>query len=308
MIGFSFLYPKFLLLLFLVPLFVFVYFFSIVYTKKRAFVFSNFEAMERFYGLEFFSRNFFALYLNITVLVLMVLAIAGTSVSFDVDTSDFSFVVLIDSSDSMSTKDISPTRFEAAKRSARDFVDLLPLGVEVGIVSFSGDAVVLQELDVSKIKAKMAISSASFGDVHGTNIYNALITANKLFGDRKMKAIILISDGQLNVADSPQVVSYIKRSGLVVHTIAIGTEEGGLTEYNALSKLDEDFLRSVALSSDGQFFRATDIENLGLSFTTLAEETNRRVTLDLSFYLLLASITIFSILWILYSLRFKAVP
>ena len=45
--GLSFLYPKFLALLLLVPFFVFVYFFSIVYNKKKASVFANFEALER---------------------------------------------------------------------------------------------------------------------------------------------------------------------------------------------------------------------------------------------------------------------
>ena len=62
-----FLYPKFLAFLLLIPLFVFVYFFSLIYNKKKAIVFSNFEAMERFYDIEFFSKNFLALYLNLIV-------------------------------------------------------------------------------------------------------------------------------------------------------------------------------------------------------------------------------------------------
>ena len=57
-----FLYPKFLMLLLLVPFFIFVYFFSIAYNKKKAVLFANFEAMERFYDVEFFSKNFLALY------------------------------------------------------------------------------------------------------------------------------------------------------------------------------------------------------------------------------------------------------
>ena len=303
-----FLYPRFLLLLLLVPFFVFVYFFSIAYNKKKAILFANFEAMERFYDVEFFSKNFLALYVNLAVLVLLVLSLAGTSIAFNIDTSSFSYVIAIDTSNSMATADVVPDRIGAAKTAAKDFIDLLPLGVEVGVVAFSGDALVMQELDTSKLKTKMAIDNIDFGIIQGTNIYNALISANKLFEGRQIKAVILISDGQLNVGDAPQITRYINRNNLVVHTIAIGTEEGGLTEYNTISKVDEDFLKALSFNSGGEFFRAMDIKDLGDSFSTLIRETNREVTIDLTFYLLIVAIFIFSVLWILYNLRFKIVP
>jgi len=303
-----FLYPRFLLLLLLVPFFVFVYFFSIAYNKKKAVLFANFEAMERFYDVEFFSKNFLALYVNLAVLLLLVFSLAGTSVAFNIDTSSFSYVIAIDTSNSMSTVDVVPDRINAAKSAAKDFVDLLPLGVEVGVVAFSGDALVMQELDTSKLKTKMAIDNIDFGVIQGTNIYNALISANKLFEGRQIKAVILISDGQLNVGDAPQITRYVNRNNLVVHTIAIGTEEGGLTDYNTISKVDEDFLKALSFNSGGEFFRAMDIKDLGDSFSILIRETNREVTIDLTFYLLIVAIIIFSILWILYNLRFKIVP
>ncbi len=149
--GISFLYPRFLLLLLLVPFFIFVYFFSLMYNKKKAVLFANFEAMERFYDIEFFSKNFLALYANLLILVLLIFALSGTAISFDTDTSAFSYVIAIDTSSSMSTVDVLPNRLEAAKNEARDFIDLLPIGVEVGIIGFSGDATVLQTLDSSKV-------------------------------------------------------------------------------------------------------------------------------------------------------------
>ena len=161
--GLLFLYPNFLLLLLLVPFFVFVYFFSIAYNKKKAVLFANFEAMERFYDVEFFSKNFLALYVNLAILVLLVFSLAGTSVALNIDTSAFSYVIAVDTSDSMATTDVFPDRLNAAKIAAKDFVDLLPLGVEVGVVAFSGDSLVIQELDTSKLKTKMAIDNVNFG-------------------------------------------------------------------------------------------------------------------------------------------------
>jgi Ca-activated chloride channel homolog len=304
----SFLYPRFLGLLLLVPFFVFVYFFSIMYNKKKAMIFANFEAMERFHDIEFFSKNFMALYVNLIVLIFLVFALAGTAVSFDVDTSAFSYVIAIDTSSSMATNDVGSSRLVAAVDEAKDFIDLLPVGVEIGVVSFSGDAIVLQSLDTSKLKSKMALDSIDYGTISGTNIYNALLTSNKIFGLRQMKSVILISDGQLNVGDAPQIIRYVNRNNLIVNTIAIGTESGGLTEFNTVSKVDEDFLKSLSFNSGGEFFRAKDIRDLDATFNSLIRDTNKEVTIDLSFYLMLAAILVFTILWILYNLRFKVVP
>jgi len=118
----------------------------------------------------------------------------------------------------------------------------------------------------------------------------------------------LISDGQLNVADAPQIIRYVNRNNLIVNTIAVGTEEGGLTEFNTISKIDEDFLKSLSFNSGGQFFRVKDIGDLDESFKTLIGETHKQVTIDITFYLLLLAIGFFSILWVLYNLRFKIIP
>jgi len=167
---------------------------------------------------------------------------------------------------------------------------------------------VLQTLDTSKLKLKMALDSVDYGMIQGTNIYDALIASNKLFDLRQMKSVILISDGQLNVGDAPRIIRYINRNNLIVNTIAVGTEEGGVTEFDTISKVDEDFLKALSFNSGGEFFRVKDVGDLDSSFNSLVEETNKEVTIDLSFYLLLVAIFMFTILWILYNLRFKVVP
>ena len=304
----SFLYPKFLILLLLIPFFIFVYFFSIIYNKKKALLFANFQAMERFYDIEFFSKNFLFLYLNLAVLILLVLSLAGTSVSFIAETSTFSHSILIDNSGSMKTSDVLPTRLEAAKFSASRFVDLLPIGAEISVIAFSGDAGVMQVPDNSKVLAKMAIENIDYGDVQGTNIFNALVITNKLLGDRRLKSLVLISDGQLNIGDAPQIISYATRESLTVHTIAIGTREGGATELNTVSKIDEDFLSSLSSETGGRFFRAEDLADLDKSFTEITRTTIKEVQLDISLYLLLSGLGLFSLVWILHNLRFKVMP
>jgi len=269
-------------------------------------LFANFGAIKRFYGLEFFSKNFLALYINIGILILIVFALAGTTISFNADTSAFSYVIAIDTSGSMAATDVAPNRLATAKTEAKNFVDSLPLGVEVGVIGFSGDALVYQTLSTSKIKLKMAIDELTFGRIRGTNIYNALISANQLFKGRQLKSVVLLSDGQLNIGNAPQVIKYANQNNLLVNTIAVGTQAGGNMGFGTVSKVDEDFLKSRALNSGGQFFR---VKNAGEnSFNSLVRETYKKVKIDMTFYLLITAIALFTILWILYSLRFKVVP
>jgi Ca-activated chloride channel family protein len=303
-----FLYPKFLILLLLVPLFIFIYFFSLIYNKKKAVLFSNFEAMERFYDVEFFSKNFIALYLNLTVLILLVLALSGTGVSFMADTSVFSYVVALDSSSSMSSDDLSPNRLEAARAGAKKFVELLPVGVEVGVMEFSGEAIIRQELGSNKFKTNIALDSIEYGEVQGTNIYNSLITADKMFGDRQLKSVILISDGQLNVGDVPRIVEYINRNKLTVNSVAVGTDSGGVTGFETISKVDENILKALAFNSGGEFFRVKDVRDFDLLFDTLMNTIEAEVTIDLSFYFLITAILIFTALWVMHNLRFRVMP
>lgn len=308
MVSVSFVYPGFLLLLLIVPLFIIIYFLSLAYTKKKAVIFSNFEAVERIFGIEMFSKNFLALYINIAILCLMIFSIAGTVVSFETKTSSFSYVIAIDNSGSMKTKDIYPTRLDSAVESAKRFVDLLPIGTEVGVIEFAGDAKVLKEIDTSKIKTNFAIDSIEFGEIQGTNIYNAVVVANKLFGTSTAKAIILISDGQLNVGDAPQVIRYATRNNIIINTLAVGTEEGGLTEFNTLSKLDEDTLKSLAFNTEGDFFKISEEEDFDSSFNSILSGTDKEVSIDISLYLIFAALFLFIAGWLLHNFRFRIVP
>ncbi len=306
MMQMSFLYPQFLLLLLLIPIFVLIYFLGGLYNKRRSIVFPNFEAMKRISGGEIFSRNFVVLYVNLVILGLLVLGIAGMTVVLETKSSSFSYVFAIDNSGSMATTDVLPNRLEAAKSFAGKFIDKLPL-VEIGVIEFSGDAVVLQELDASKLKAKMAIGNVNFGEVSGTNIYNALIGANEMFGTKRMKSLVLITDGQSNVEGVDKVISYANRRNIVINTIAVGTVEGGESDLGVISKLDEDFLKALAFNTGGRFFVAQDSEALD-EVVFEFEKTITDVSLDISTYLLISSLILLLFNWVLYNFRFRTVP
>jgi len=304
----SFLYPGFLLFLLLIPLIILIYFLSSFYNKKKAILFPNFEAVERVSGTDIFSKNFISLYFNIAIIFLIVVGISGAVIHMRANTSSYSFVIAIDNSGSMKAADIEPNRLEAAKSAAKNFADLLPFGVEVGVIGFSGDASVYGNMDNSKIRVKGAIDSIDFGEVQGTNIFNAVVAANKLLEKRKMKTIVLISDGQLNVGDTGQIIRYANRNNIIINTILAGTTEGGLTEWNTISKSDEDIMKSLAFNTDGKFFKVQDKEELENSFDDILKKQEREIKIDISLYLFIAALILICIDWWLFNFRFRTLP
>lgn len=311
MVSVSFLYPNFLWLLVLVPVFIFIYFFSLTYGKKKAFVFSNFQALQRFYGVEFFSRNFLVLYMNLFVVVFLILGVSGMQLHYEGETAQHSYVLLIDNSGSMSTTDISPSRFRVAKDSATTFIDNLPFGTSVGVIGFSGEAIVYQDLTTDKIKAKSGVENIAFGTVEGTNIYNAVLAADKLFdtaGRENPRSVIIISDGQINVGEAPQIISYAERNQITMNTMGIGTVEGGLGQFDTIMKADIDFLKSLAFNSGGSFFQINSSSDLDNSFDLLITVVDDEISIDIAAYLILVAILLFTINWFLVNFRFRTFP
>lgn len=304
----SFQYPYFLFLMFLVPLFIILYFLSMLYNLKKAIVFSNFKALERISNVELFSKGFSILYINLAILILLVLAMAGANISFSAETSSFSYVIVIDNSQSMNTIDISPSRLDAARDIAKDFINSLPIGVKIGVIQFSGDASIIQKLDNNKIKTRLALDSVESGDNPGTNVYAAIISADKLLENEKMKSIILISDGRFSSYNSEQVSDYAIKNNIIINSIMVGTEAGGETEFNTTSTASESDLKALALITEGVFFKTSETGSLDKSFSVLSNTTVREVSLDVSVYLLLISLVLFLISWILYNFRFRAIP
>jgi len=311
MVSVSFFYPSYLWFLLLIPFFIFVYFFSLGYNKKKSFVFANFEALERFYGLEFFSKNFMALYMNLAVLFLVIMALAGLNITFTASTSAYSYVIMIDNSGSMATTDLEPNRFLVAKSAAKDFVNAMPLGVNIGVIGFSGEADVYQRITSDKLKVKLGIDNIEYGEVEGTNIYNALIAADRLFDnteDEKFRSVVVISDGQVNVGEAPQILSFAERNEIVINTVGVGSPEGGISKYNTISKADIDFLKSLAFNTGGTFFRVEEIEDFEETFNLLVDRVDDDIEVDVSIYLLLFAVVLFTVNWILFNLRMKTLP
>ncbi len=288
----SFTHPLYLAFLFAIPFLIFFHFYGLKNIKGKALKFANFEAIARVRGIDLYSKNVMLLAFNILFVVLLVLALSGLTLHKEADASSFSFVLAIDNSESMSANDIEPDRLSAAKGTALNFINSLPYESYVGVISFSGDSRVEQALTKNKQEVKDAIDRIEVSSVGGTDIFEAVSSSVGLLKKEKNKAIILLSDGQINVGNVNDAIDNAKVNEVLINTIGIGTLAGGETTYG-MSKLDEDSLKSLSYNTGGKYFDVNSREELRESFSQIIGVTRRLSSIDLSYYFIIISIILF---------------
>jgi len=207
----------------------------------------------------------------------------------------------------MEAKDISPTRLDAAKETSSLFADKVNPGSKVGIVSFSGNAVIETDLTDDIILIKQSIEKIRLSSVGGTDLSEAIITSANLLEGEDAKAVILISDGRINVGTVDEVILSANKKDIVVHTIGIGTVEGGQTQF-AMSKLDEDSLTAVAYNTGGKYFQAQNKAQLDDSFNSILDFKIKKVSTDMTHSLLLIVLILLVLEYVLINTRYKVFP
>jgi len=283
---------EYLIFLFLVPLIILIHFVSIKIKKKQALKFANFDALARIKGIDIYSKNITILVLSCFVVILIILSLAGAVVKVEKSVSSFSFVLAIDSSKSMEATDMSSNRMDAAKKTSVLFVGNAPVETKIGVVSFSGSALIEQTVVSDKSLIKGAINDIKITSIGGTDITEAVVTGVNLLVGEENGAVIILSDGQINTGKVDYAIDYASENNVVVNTIAIGTAEGGNTSYG-FSKMDENSLRAISLGTKGRFAAASNEDELKKAFEDMILLKTGRASVDISRYLLIVALILF---------------
>lgn len=200
-------------------------------------------------------------------------------------------ILALDISGSMQADDLRPSRFAAAKEVAQKFVNKRE-NDNMGLVVFSGESLSLMPLTNDRAALLAAIQNVKMGDLRdGTAIGDGLASAvNRIAqGNAKSKSIILLTDGTNNAGDVPPstAATIAKQKGIRVYTIGVGTDGSvaiqdpyGFSTTTMETKIDEETLKSIAQTTDGKFFRATDSDMLRQVFDEIdnLEKTRLDVT------------------------------
>ncbi len=186
-------------------------------------------------------------------------------------------VLVLDTSGSMATPDVAPSRFFLARQALLSLIARLS-GDRLALVAFEGEAYPLVPLTLDADALGLFLETVEPGIVPapGSSLGTGLAKGLDSFvdKDRRNKALVLVSDGEDLAGDVQEAVARAKEAGVVVFTVGVGTEAGQpVPEVNAdgtvtgykrdesgnpvVSRLDMTTLEAIARGTGGQSFRIT---------------------------------------------------
>jgi Ca-activated chloride channel homolog len=205
----------------------------------------------------------------------VVLGAAGPHLSMPVPVRDGSVFICIDTSGSMASTDVFPTRAQAAKSAARAFIGESPAGTKIGIISFAGTAGVVQPLSADHQSVTAALDQVPLPN-GATAIGDAFKLAAQMLPTTGHRVVILITDGVNNSGIDPmEMAQWLGAHHIPVYTVGIGTPNGGLIPgTNEEATIDEDALRGYASASGGAYARAENATQLRDALARLGHVTS----------------------------------
>ena len=233
---------------------------------------------------------------RIAALSLIIVAIArprSSSQMEKIDTEGIDIVLAMDVSTSMLARDFNPDRISAAKDIAIEFIAQRPTD-RIGIVVFAGESYTQCPLTTDRatlINLMKEVQTDLIED--GTAIGNGLATAvaRMAESDAKSRVIILLTDGVNNSGEiAPLTAAEIANTyGVRVYTIGVGAN--GTAPYPVMTpwgvdiqrvnvEIDEDLLKTIAETTGGRYFRATDNTKLAEIYSEINRMEKARTTID----------------------------
>ncbi len=216
--------------------------------------------------------------LRIIALALLIIVLARPQ---SVNTSDTSnsegidIVMALDVSSTMLAQDFSPTRLEASKKVAAEFINDRP-NDRIGLVIFGSESFTQCPLTTDHRILLNLLNEVKFGLIEdGTAIGLGLANAVNRLKDSKSKSrvVILLTDGSNNSGQiAPLTAAELAASyNIRVYTIGVGSRGNstasimtpyGMQSVTVSGEFDERTLTEIASITQGTYFRATDNTSL----------------------------------------------
>ena len=213
-------------------------------------------------------------------------------IRLDRNDSAATVVLAIDVSDSMLATDVQPDRFTAAKAAATSFLDHVPPGFRISVVTFAETATTVADPGETRRAVADAIEglTPSRGTVIGDGLSRALdVVESERSDDAELPAaVVLLSDGADtgSVVPPDEATARALAMAVPVFTVAIVGDEGA-------EGGDTDLLRSIASRSGGAMSTAATAGELSRVYDTLGVRLSSELAVGTSALpLLVASVVL----------------
>jgi Ca-activated chloride channel homolog len=207
---------------------------------------------------------------------LLLVGFARPRASIKVKRQEATVVLVVDVSGSMASKDVPPTRLKAVKAAALRFVDKVPKGYRMSLVTFSDHTAVAVPATHDLNGVRTALQRLKTGP-QGTALADAVVRAvsvgRSVKGQggrtRPPAVIVLFSDGgQTAGRFSPQqAAAQAQKAKIPVSVVAVGTPDGivqqplrgGFTERIQVP-VQPAALRAIAQRSGGRLTQLRSVD------------------------------------------------
>lgn len=287
----SFIWPIFLFSLLMVPLFILLYLRMQQRRKQYAVRYGSLGLVQQATGRRVGSRRHIPALFFLAGLIVLLLALGRPQMVIGLPKVEGIVILAFDVSGSMSADDFEPTRMEAARVVAKDFVARQPPTVRIGVVAFSDSgfsaqlptndqAAILSAIDRlqpqrgTSLANGIIVSLNTIANVTGQepilgindSISSAIPPTPVPVSAEDSAVIVLLTDGENNMEPDPLAAAqFAADRGVPIHTIAIGSLEGTILEVNGFTvftKVDEATLQQISEITNGLYFNAETEEDL----------------------------------------------
>jgi len=289
-------------------------------SEKRAIKFSNYELFKKIITKPT-SKEVLPSVLKILVFLCILLAMTDITIKFVDYKPQKDFAIALDTSPSMLSTDIHPTRLSAAKNIIRNIILKLPKTARISLIEFSSTSNVAMHMTSDKSVLLDALDAITMSRVAGTAIGDALLIAgHEITSSTKNGAIILITDGTSNTGiPINESLKYLKKNNITVYAIGIGNETlkfnltlpeeyrnytVSIMEYHGVN---ETLLKFIASETNGLYFRVTNETEF---YDTLENIMIKKDVIEIRpiFHLLVLAIVLLLIQWGLEATGYKVLP
>lgn len=287
----SFIWPTLLIALFFVPLLILLYLQLQGRRRKIAARYGSLGIVHDAIGRGIGMRRHIPPTIFVGALTILIFSLARPQATVNVPRIEGTVMLTVDVSGSMAADDLKPTRMEAAKAAARQFVENQPSGISIGVVVFSDGGISVQPPTDNREETLDTINRLV--PRRATSIGNGILVALNAIvvnaGDPPIlnpntpssepvapeqapqgwypsAVILLLTDGENTEEPDPIMAAYLAAElGVRVYTVGIGTAAGTTIEtegFTVHTSLDEQLLQFIAAETGGMYYNAGNEEEL----------------------------------------------
>ena len=287
----SFIWSNLLIFLVLIPLLFVVYFRVQKRRREAANHYGSLGLLRDARGSQPGKSRHLPVIVLLVGIAVLILSAARPQATVSIPRLEGTVIMTFDVSGSMSADDLKPTRMEAAKAAASEFVAKQPPGVSIGVVAFSDGGLTVQPPTNNHEETLATIERLV--PRRGTSLANGILVALNTIaidaGDQPIlktnggnnaaqepvatpqgwypsAVVVLLSDGENNQDPDPMIAANLSADlGVRVYTVGIGSTAGSditVEGYTVHSQLNEPLMRSIADDTGGNYYSAANEDEL----------------------------------------------